>query len=199
MSSEFNAVQDRFDPSNQNAGSGMAIARAGTTMQVIDDNRVGQSDITMAKSTGYITDNNPLSQFQSALSLLNGTDDYANGKCDSNSKKNKIAFMDDGRMEPLCNKQNTSVECVEATNIICAYPYVGPLSIQNNANFCEPGYEPSIWTMPKLPLGSNMNRVSSIGPFITKIDDSNNSGKPLWCVKRSAPVVPQQRSGSPGA
>jgi len=83
---------------------------------------------------------------------------------------------------------------------MCAYPYVGPLSIQNNANFCEDGYEPSIWTTPKMPIpvGSSISRANGVGLFVTKIDDSNNNGKPVWCVSnagrnRSAPVVPHQQ------
>ena len=141
------------------------------------------------------------------LDFLNGSDDYANGDmCGTNTKKYKIAFSDDNNMEPLCSKTNSgSMECKSASKVICAYPYVGPLSIQNNANFCEDGYEPSIWTNPKMPIpiggNMNMNRNSAIGTYITKIDDSSNNGKPVWCVSnagrnRSAPVIDQTSSDS---
>jgi len=123
--------------------------------------------------------------------ILNGIDDYADNRCGSNPNKYMIAFADDHMMKPLCSKiiknvnvngtttNETSIDCDFANKVICAYPYVGPLSIQNNANFCEDGFEPSIWTNPKLPLGLGQIRDDDIGLRITKIDDSSNVGKPV--------------------
>jgi hypothetical protein len=149
------------------------------------------------------------------LQFLNGSNDYSANMCGLNPSKLKVAFNDNGRMNPFCNEDRTHANPTSscnttainaATTAICAYPYVGPLSIKNNGNFCEDGYEPSIWTNPLLSGINYANTaLANPGNFITKIDNStststsdisqttsssnpvtrtNDSGKPVWCVKR---------------
>ena len=135
---------------------------------------------------------------------LNDINNYApDDMCGANSQNIKIALNDNGRMKPFCeakidsrDSSNTVFQCQvgNPTSAICAYPYTGPLSIQNNKNFCEDGYEPSIWTKP---FAANTNLRDSISNYQTYIDNSYtqatetsgttqtvNNGKPLWCVRR---------------
>lgn len=109
--------------------------------------------------------------------ILDGETDFSWSVCGLNTGKMKIAFVDDNLYQKF-----TVQPTGEYNSAICAYPYTGPLSIQNNKNFCEDGYEPSIWTNPQLKdmaLGSYVNRHQ------TMIDTSiTDPGKPVWCVKR---------------
>ena len=113
----------------------------------------------------------------SGLPILNGVNDFSWSACGLNPTKMKIAFVDDNMYQKLTAAPN------DYNSVICAYPYTGPLSIQNNKNFCEDGYEPSIWTNP------NLKNVMALGSYVntyqTMIDKSNTDpGKPVWCVKR---------------
>ena len=132
-----------------------------------------------------------------SLSFLNNTKNYAAGLCGNNDQYMKIAFNDNHTMKPICTINETTAdvlcrETLDMTSAICAYPYVGPLSIQNNKNFCETGYEPSIWTNPDIHRDQN-NKADFVSYFQTKIDNSKvtsgttlteDNGKPLWCVRR---------------
>lgn len=140
-----------------------------------------------------------------SLSFLNKNSDYSADLCGNNDQNMKIAFTDNHIMKPICSINETTagettanVRCINTMNItsaICAYPYVGPLSIQNNSNFCETGYEPSIWTKPDIYNihPTSTNHADFVSYLQTKIDNSKvtsgttlteDNGKPLWCVKR---------------